>query len=258
MAAVRLFFCGKQTEKGYLAVSEKNIYQPMGTTVVLTTSISDDLEILNIEWSIFTNFTFIARYTPTRTRIDWIPEYRGRLSLSTNNGSLEIKDLKIEDSRKYTCMIRFKQREEYKDGIELKVYEPSKHIDINASNKIQFILNGGKPSDHSEFYWKYYKKDSPSTIVTAYSDGRTLPTQMEDRMKLDPDNYTLTIENVTESDSGIYEATYLNQSNKYILVDTFKLTVKGDGLSNIGSGEQGCFVGYISLLFTVLTYMYIV
>ncbi|XP_039597012.1 uncharacterized protein LOC120518333 isoform X4 [Polypterus senegalus] len=122
MAAVRLFFCGKQTEKGYLAVSEKNIYQPMGTTVVLTTSISDDLEILNIEWSIFTNFTFIARYTPTRTRIDWIPEYRGRLSLSTNNGSLEIKDLKIEDSRKYTCMIRFKQREEYKDGIELKVY----------------------------------------------------------------------------------------------------------------------------------------
>ncbi|XP_028677554.1 uncharacterized protein si:dkey-19a16.12 [Erpetoichthys calabaricus] len=241
---------------GYFAVSEKNIYQPKGTTVILPTSISADLEILTIRWSIFTNFTVIATYISTNTRTDWIPEYRGRLSLSMNNGSLKIKDLTIEDSRKYTCMIGFKQREEYKDVIELKVYEPSNHIEINGSNTTQFILNGGKPSDHSEFYWKYYKKDSPSTIVTAYSDGRTLPAHMEDRMKLDPDRYTLTIEKVTESDSGIYEATYLNQKKEYILVDTFKLTVKGDGLSNIGSGERGCFAGYISLLFTVLSCMY--
>lgn len=59
----------------------------LGGTVKLRSFANPSWRLTKIEWSIFTNNTWIATYIREKTITDHVPQYKGRLSLNTATGN---------------------------------------------------------------------------------------------------------------------------------------------------------------------------
>ncbi|XP_046907638.1 SLAM family member 9 [Hypomesus transpacificus] len=88
-----------------LAADTKQVSGFVGQPITLKPGYADSSGISTIEWSIFTNNTFIATFRNGNVRDNRIPQFKGRLKLNKDNGDLEIRDLKKEDSRLYIADI---------------------------------------------------------------------------------------------------------------------------------------------------------
>ncbi|KAM6960397.1 uncharacterized protein LKV04_021965 [Tautogolabrus adspersus] len=74
----------------------------LGGSVTLASGADPTWNLALIEWSIFTNFTWIATYREGEENIDRVDRYKGRLNLNTTTGDLTIHKLTKEDNMVYT------------------------------------------------------------------------------------------------------------------------------------------------------------
>ncbi|XP_060922288.1 CD48 antigen [Limanda limanda] len=81
----------------------------LGETVTLPSGADPSRNLTTIEWSIFSNTTWIATRRGKVTKIERIPRFKGRLSLNITSGDLTIRNLRKEDEMKYTVNLDPKQ-----------------------------------------------------------------------------------------------------------------------------------------------------
>ncbi|CAB1426972.1 unnamed protein product [Pleuronectes platessa] len=77
----------------------------LGETVTLPSGADPSLNLTKIEWSIFSNTTWIATRRDDLTNIDRVARFQGRLKLNITSGDLTICDLRKEDEMKYTVKL---------------------------------------------------------------------------------------------------------------------------------------------------------
>ncbi|XP_065806966.1 SLAM family member 9 isoform X2 [Labrus bergylta] len=70
--------------------------------VTLASGANPNWKLSTIEWSVFTNFTWIATYRKGEENLDRVDRYKGRLTLNTTTGDLTIHKLTKEDNMEYT------------------------------------------------------------------------------------------------------------------------------------------------------------
>ncbi|XP_056225948.1 SLAM family member 9 isoform X2 [Seriola aureovittata] len=74
----------------------------LGANVTLKSGANASWNLSKIEWSVFSNNTWIATYRKGITNIERISRYKGRLSLNISSGDLTIHNLTSEDAMEYT------------------------------------------------------------------------------------------------------------------------------------------------------------
>ncbi|KAF0029096.1 hypothetical protein F2P81_018201 [Scophthalmus maximus] len=73
----------------------------LGDTIVLPSGADPSWNLSKIEWSTFSNTTWIATYRNGKKNIERIARYKGRLGLNSITGDLTIRNLNREDAREY-------------------------------------------------------------------------------------------------------------------------------------------------------------
>ncbi|XP_060887097.1 CD48 antigen [Labrus mixtus] len=90
-------------------------------SVTLASGANPKWNLSTIEWSIFTNFTWIATYRKGEENLDRVDRYKGRLTLNTTTGDLTIHKLTKEDNMEYTVDLVNTLGEDSSSKIKLKV-----------------------------------------------------------------------------------------------------------------------------------------
>ncbi|KAI4884768.1 hypothetical protein NFI96_021190 [Prochilodus magdalenae] len=94
-------------------------------SVVLKSGADPSWKLLKIQWSIYSNTTYII--TCVNGKIEnryW--RYQGRLTLNQSSGDLEIHNLTAEDSMTYTVSLLSDEFQPHENHIELSVQESLK------------------------------------------------------------------------------------------------------------------------------------
>ncbi|XP_059211154.1 uncharacterized protein si:cabz01074946.1 isoform X2 [Centropristis striata] len=83
----------------------------LGDNITLASGAPPSWNLTSIEWSIFSNNTWIATYRGKRKNTERVDRYKGRLSLNIISGDLTIRNLTPEDAMEYTVDLINTQRE---------------------------------------------------------------------------------------------------------------------------------------------------
>uniref|UniRef100_A0A3Q3MBT9 Immunoglobulin domain-containing protein n=1 Tax=Mastacembelus armatus TaxID=205130 RepID=A0A3Q3MBT9_9TELE len=74
----------------------------LGHNITLPSGVDPSWILTRIEWSVFSNTTWIATYYNGKINTDRLSQYKGRLSLDKTSGDLTIHNLNTKDAREYT------------------------------------------------------------------------------------------------------------------------------------------------------------
>lgn len=74
-------------ERAALAKSPQEVSGYLGENITLHSGVDPSWSLTKIEWSIFTNNTWIATYHSGKTMTDLVHQYKGRLTLNTMTGN---------------------------------------------------------------------------------------------------------------------------------------------------------------------------
>ncbi|XP_044040746.1 SLAM family member 9 isoform X2 [Siniperca chuatsi] len=74
----------------------------LGDTVTLLSGADPSWNLSTVDWSIFSNNTWIATYRNGKENLERLDRYKGRLSLNISSGDLKIYNLTTEDAMEYT------------------------------------------------------------------------------------------------------------------------------------------------------------
>ncbi|XP_022625653.1 CD48 antigen-like isoform X2 [Seriola dumerili] len=109
--------------QGALVESLKEVPGYLGANVTLWSGADPSWKLSKIEWSVFSNNTWIATYRKGRTNIERISRYKGRLSLNISSGDLTIHNLTREDAMEYTVDLINTMKNGTVNKIKLKVMQ---------------------------------------------------------------------------------------------------------------------------------------
>ncbi|XP_051776046.1 natural killer cell receptor 2B4-like isoform X1 [Erpetoichthys calabaricus] len=119
-------------------INGKTITAIVNESVVLPSGVPSDFHPTDIQWSLFSNVTLIATLISGKIRDDWYEQFKNRLKLHTNNASLEILQLRTQDSMTYYVSAFNHSSPEHKSEITLIVYDklqPPKLEVLQTSNE---------------------------------------------------------------------------------------------------------------------------
>ncbi|XP_026147671.1 uncharacterized protein LOC113121417 [Mastacembelus armatus] len=88
--------------QGVLAEPPSKISGYLGHNITLPSGVDPSWILTRIEWSVFSNTTWIATYYNGKINTDRLSQYKGRLSLDKTSGDLTIHNLNTKDAREYT------------------------------------------------------------------------------------------------------------------------------------------------------------
>ncbi|XP_048826898.1 SLAM family member 9 isoform X4 [Brienomyrus brachyistius] len=110
----------------------------LGKSVTLLSGVTEPGTITLIEWSVFTNETYIAVFSGGQLKI-----LNSRLKLNKETGDLEIMDLCKEDSRTYTVRVRNTEGGRWVNTVTLSVQEglPEPKITVINSTEQHGLCN---------------------------------------------------------------------------------------------------------------------
>ncbi|XP_037403377.1 uncharacterized protein LOC108436852 [Pygocentrus nattereri] len=97
------------------ALRERQVTGFIGHSVILKSGVDPSWKLDRVQWSIYTNTTYIAIFENGKVEIR-SSRYMGRLSLHKSSGDLEIKELKADDGMRYTVSLlstTFKQQDNH-------------------------------------------------------------------------------------------------------------------------------------------------
>ncbi|XP_036967019.1 CD48 antigen isoform X3 [Acanthopagrus latus] len=103
--------------------SLKEVSGYLGDNVTLPSEAGASWNLSKIEWSIFTNNTWIATYRNGRENIERFHQYKGRLSLNTTTGDLTIHNLSRKDAMDYSVDLENAEGQNTANKIKLTVTE---------------------------------------------------------------------------------------------------------------------------------------
>ncbi|XP_013763503.1 uncharacterized protein LOC102195489, partial [Pundamilia nyererei] len=128
---------GVQTEA--VAKSPQEVFGYLGENITLPSGVDPSWSLIRIEWSIFTNNTWIATYRNGKPNTEHFLQYTGRLTLNTTSGHLTIQNLKERDAIEYTVDLLNSEGEDKVNKIKLtakqKLQQPL--IQIVASTSVE-------------------------------------------------------------------------------------------------------------------------
>eukprot|EP00066_Takifugu_rubripes_P030140 XP_011619406.1 PREDICTED: uncharacterized protein LOC105419503 isoform X2 [Takifugu rubripes] len=181
----------------------KRIIKFAGETVNLPSGVNRVFS--QVFWSIFLNSTYIASYGKGKVKLDWHPQYNGRLDLNTSTGDLTIRNLMKQDARVYK--VEFDSSEElFEETIELSVNEvllPPKITVVSNQTKdgwrrLELICSS--MAEDVAFTWqvnpvtvKVFKLESSGEIYSQYNITQGYA------------NFTCTTTRGTDSISSLYQ-----------------------------------------------------
>ncbi|XP_071316128.1 CD48 antigen [Trachinotus anak] len=152
------------------AESAREVPGYLGASVTLRSGADPSWNLAKIEWSIFSNNTWIATYRRGKENIDRVSRYKGRLSLNISSGDLMIHNLNSEDAMEYTVVLINTMKNNTVNKVKLKVMEhleePSIETRVSATIKgsCWVELNCSSQDEGVDLSWEV--KPGP---VTAYS-----------------------------------------------------------------------------------------
>ncbi|KAJ8007583.1 hypothetical protein DPEC_G00095540 [Dallia pectoralis] len=93
----------------------------LGKSVNLSSESNSTLKIIKIEWSIFSNPTWIATYKDNVINTNRLQQFENRLRLNSSTGDLEIRDLKKTDEMEYSVLIKYDTETQHNNKVKLIV-----------------------------------------------------------------------------------------------------------------------------------------
>ncbi|XP_034713110.1 uncharacterized protein si:cabz01074946.1 isoform X2 [Etheostoma cragini] len=103
--------------------SVREISGYLGDTVTLSSGADPSWNLSSIDWSVFSNNTWIATYRNGKKNVNRVDRYKGRLRLNTASGDLMIHNLNKEDAMEYTVDLINTQRQNTVTKTKLIVIE---------------------------------------------------------------------------------------------------------------------------------------
>lgn len=104
----------------------------IGENVILISGADPNRTLSTINWSIYTNNTYIATLSKGTIQLEWFYRYKGRLSLNNSSGDLIIRNLSEKDAMEYNVGLTDTERNNSALKITLKVKQrlqkPNIHI----------------------------------------------------------------------------------------------------------------------------------
>ncbi|XP_015255310.1 PREDICTED: CD48 antigen-like [Cyprinodon variegatus] len=140
-------------------VEEIQISGYIGDSVTLPSKADPSWVLSKVDWSIFTNNTWIATFDNGKINTDRRTEYKGRLTLDGTSGDLTISNLTQRDAMTYTVDLVNKNNVDKVNKIILTVKE---HLQQPKITKIHFpattdgctfALKCSSPDDGVDFTW---------------------------------------------------------------------------------------------------------
>ncbi|XP_039597761.1 natural killer cell receptor 2B4 [Polypterus senegalus] len=123
---------------GLRFINGKTITAIVNDSVVLPSGVPSEFHPTEIHWSLFSNVTLIATLISGKIRDNRYEQFENRLKLHTNNASLEILQLRTQDSMTYYVSVFNQSSIEHQSEITLIVYDklqPPKLEVLQTSNE---------------------------------------------------------------------------------------------------------------------------
>ncbi|XP_070710841.1 CD48 antigen [Pempheris klunzingeri] len=160
-----------------LVESLKEVCGYLGDNVTLPSGADPSWNLTTIEWSIFSNDTWIATYRGEKLSVNRVSRYEGRLSLNIITGDLTIHNLNAGDAREYTVDLSPKKHDTVNKimlRVRQRLQKPTTKIITSTATKegCWLGLQCSSADKDVEFSWQI---DTPN--VTAFnmwdSNGRS-------------------------------------------------------------------------------------
>ncbi|XP_028262895.1 uncharacterized protein LOC114436669 [Parambassis ranga] len=103
----------------------------LGGKITLHSGANVSWKLTTIEWSIYTNNTWIATYQNENVNVERVSRYKGRLHLNTTTGDLTINNVTTKDAMDYTVELSSDTQGTGKT-INLKVKKPLQNPTIST------------------------------------------------------------------------------------------------------------------------------
>ncbi|XP_074478866.1 uncharacterized protein LOC141760184 [Sebastes fasciatus] len=116
-----------------LVESRREVSGYPGDIVILRSGADPSWKLSSIEWSIFSNNTWIATHRNNKTNIKRVDRYKGRLKLNISSGDLTIKNLATEDNMEYTVHLINTERQNSGDKTMLIVRQRLQKPTLNKT-----------------------------------------------------------------------------------------------------------------------------
>uniref|UniRef100_A0A3Q1GEP9 CD48 antigen-like n=1 Tax=Acanthochromis polyacanthus TaxID=80966 RepID=A0A3Q1GEP9_9TELE len=140
----------------------------LGDTIILQSGVDPTWTLSKIEWSIWSNHTWIATYHKGRTNTERVHQFGQRLSLNISSGDLTIQNLTKDDAMEYTVDLLNTDDEEKVNKINLIVRELLQKPTIQAARSLSvngeclMVLKCSSPDSGVSYSWDVI----PSSVYT--------------------------------------------------------------------------------------------
>ncbi|XP_015195813.2 carcinoembryonic antigen-related cell adhesion molecule 1-like [Lepisosteus oculatus] len=220
-------------------VPNKRVTGVVGGSVVLKVSVEPpETQKAAISWA-FNSGSGLQDVIGFADEINEGDEYQGRVSLNISTGSLELRQLTLNDTGSYDITIVTKKGMTLPAEIELKVYEAISDVSVKPTTGMQPIMNENLTlvcNVKGPVDFRQWQKNSSPLIPTV-------------NVTFSRDNSTVSFFPLQLSDQGIYECTAFNiASNRtaaYKLLPSYgpeKAVITGpDAVNATSSLKLTCF-----------------
>ncbi|XP_072232072.1 SLAM family member 5 [Leuresthes tenuis] len=148
----------------------------VGETVTLPSRANSSGELSRIDWSIFTNSTWIATYQNKKINTQRVPLYGDRLELNITSGDLTIRNLMTEDAMEYNVDLVYADFKDQTNKIKLTVKQ---RLQVPTAQKIYSALTEMgclmflKCSSSDEGATLSWQVNPPSVQTWNFTEGRS-------------------------------------------------------------------------------------
>lgn len=211
--------------EGVSVLPEGPLSATVNDTVIFTTTLPPtEIPFLNVEWHFGTTSIISSRDNNNQTA----PEFEGRITLFISTGSLELRNVTLEDIGEYRVNIIPHEGIGKAGSTRLNVYEPVSDVKINVSSTelVEFIgsvsLSCSSSGSPVSFIWL-----NGSSEVTA-----------SDRVEITDGGSSMSIVTVTQYDQGPFQCHVSNPvSNDTSHPVRFSISYGPHNVEVIGPGK---------------------
>ncbi|XP_030609396.1 uncharacterized protein LOC115797056 [Archocentrus centrarchus] len=232
------------------------VFGYLGHTITLSSGADPSWNLTEVEWSVFTNKTWIATCHSGKTSTELVSQYKGRLNLNITSGDLMIHNLTLYDAMDYRVHLLSCDGVENMNKITLTVRQVKSLGEVFGYLGHTITLSSGADPlwNLTEVEWSVFT--NKTWIATCHS-GKTsteLVSQYKGRLNLNITSGDLMIHNLTLYDAMDYRV-HLLSSDGVENMNKITLTVRQSSFSSV-TLIVGLLIGIliILLLITLLFY----
>ncbi|KAM9335547.1 cell adhesion molecule CEACAM15 [Symphorus nematophorus] len=156
--------------------SQREVTGYLGDKVTLLSEANRSWNLSKIEWSIYSNNTWIATYRNGNKNINRLLRYKGRLDLNIVTGDLMIQNLTTEDEMEYSVDLINDKGQDSVRKIRLRVRQHLQSptilpVAVPEDRGCLIVLRCDSPDDGVKFSWRV---KSPNVTILSPRDHEIL------------------------------------------------------------------------------------